>query len=691
MRAVLVANRGEIACRILATVRARGLRAIGVYSDADAHAAHVDCADEAWRIGPAPAAESYLDAEAILAAAATAGADAIHPGYGFLAEDPAFARAVGDAGLTWIGPPAHAIEAMGDKISAKKRVEAAGVPVIAGVHEPGLDDEALIAAAESLGVPLLVKAAAGGGGRGMRVVADLADLPEALAGARREAAAAFGSGALLLERVVRSPRHVEVQVLADAHGDVIALGERECSLQRRHQKIVEEAPSPAVDADLRAAMAQAAIAAACACGYVGAGTVELLLEGGTDHFAFLEMNTRLQVEHPVTEEIYGLDLVGCQLDVARGRRLSEILPTQPTPSGHAIEARVYAEDPAARFRPTGGRLHAVAWPSGAGIRVDAGVNRGEEVGSHYDPLLAKVIAHGPDRPTALARLERALDATVVLGMRTNVGFLRALLGDPDVAAGRLDTGLTERVAADWSAAQEAVPDEVLVVAALVACAGLEPDPASVVDPFDVPDGWRVLRPAPSRWRVRGLGRTEEVAVLGRATDAAVTVGDAPPRVAGLGSFDRHVGGGYALAVKIDGSLHRGLWAPAGAGGWLAWGGGVWEIELGDDLAAAGAGEVADDGPVAAPLPGAVAAVHVSVGEAVNRGQALVTVEAMKMEHPVTAPVDGTVTEVRVTPGDQVAISEVLAVVVADQPVSEGGSGAGAEPSEGGSSVVSSEA
>ena len=673
MRAVLVANRGEIACRILATVRARGLRAIAVYSDADASAAHVDYADEAWRIGPAPAADSYLAAESILAAAASAGADAIHPGYGFLAEDPAFARAVVDAGLTWIGPPADAIEAMGDKIAAKQRVEAAGVPVIAGVHEPGLDDEALSAAAESLGVPLLVKAAAGGGGRGMRVVADLADLPEALAGARREAAAAFGSGALLLERLVQSPRHVEVQVLADGHGEVIALGERECSLQRRHQKIVEEAPSPAVDADLRAAMADAAIAAARACGYVGAGTVELLLEGGTGHFAFLEMNTRLQVEHPVTEAIYGLDLVGCQLDVATGRRLAEILPTQPTASGHAIEARVYAEDPAAEFRPTGGQLQAVAWPSGAGIRVDAGVKTGEEVGSHYDPLLAKVIAHGPDRRTALARLERALDATVVLGMRTNVGFLRALLCDPDVVEGRLDTGLVERVAASWAPAQEAVPDEVLAVAALIASAGLEPDPASVgasvratvVDPFDVPDGWRISRPAPSRWLVRCQGRTEEVAVLGRPADASVTVGDGAPRGAGLRSLAQHPGGGQTLTVAIDESAHRGLWAPAGAGGWLAWGGAVWEIELGDDLAAAGAGEVADDGPVAAPLPGTVAAVHVSVGEAVVRGQALVTVEAMKMEHPVAAPVDGAVTEVRVSAGDQVAISEVLAVVVGE--------------------------
>ncbi len=438
---VLVANRGEIAVRVIRTLRALGIRAVAIYSDADAGARHVRDADLAIRVGPAPAADSYLNAGRVLAAAREAGADAIHPGYGFLSENAAFARACAAAGFVFIGPPPAAIEAMGDKIRAKETVAAAGVPVVPGAGRPGLSDQDLIDALNGAGFPLLVKPSAGGGGKGMRVVRSAADLPAALGAARREALAAFGDETLLVERYVKRPRHIEIQVLGDSHGNVIHLGERECSLQRRHQKIIEEAPSPLLDDRMRAAMGVAAVEAARSVGYTGAGTVEFIVSGSApQEYFFLEMNTRLQVEHPVTEFVTGLDLVELQLRVAAGEPLP-LRQDQVRLTGHAVEARVSAEDPARGFLPTGGTVLALREPDLPYVRVDSGLAQGVPVATAYDPMLAKVIAYGQDRATALRRLDAALAGTTVLGVTTNIAFLRTLLRDPDVAAGRLDTAL----------------------------------------------------------------------------------------------------------------------------------------------------------------------------------------------------------------------------------------------------------
>ncbi|MFY9778086.1 MAG: biotin carboxylase N-terminal domain-containing protein, partial [Trebonia sp.] len=445
---VLIANRGEIAVRIIRTLDRLGIASVAVYSDADAGAPHVRAAREAVRIGPPPAAASYLNIDAIIAAALATGAEAVHPGYGFLAENAAFARACAAAGLVFVGPPPGAIEAMGDKIAGKATVAAAGVPVVPGTGKPGMSDEELISSLNGPVFPLLVKPSAGGGGKGMRVVNSAGELPAALAAARREARAAFGDDTLLIERYITRPRHIEIQVLADTHGTVTHLGERECSLQRRHQKIIEEAPSPLLDAMRRESMGGAAVEAARSVGYTGAGTVEFIVPGDSpDEFYFMEMNTRLQVEHPVTELVYGLDLVEWQLRVAAGERLTVAQPA--TPAGHAVEARVYAEDPARGFLPTGGTVLALREPSaargiwGAGaphagevsVRVDSGLAEGMTVTSAYDPMLAKVAAWGPDRATALDRLDAALAETAVLGVTTNIAFLRTLLADPDVQAG----------------------------------------------------------------------------------------------------------------------------------------------------------------------------------------------------------------------------------------------------------------
>ncbi|MDP9435294.1 MAG: ATP-grasp domain-containing protein, partial [Actinomycetota bacterium] len=441
---VLIANRGEIAVRVARTLRRLGVRSVAVFSDADAQSRHVREADVAVRLGPAPARESYLAVERLLDAAARTGAQAVHPGYGFLAENTTFARACADAGLVFVGPPAHAVEVMGDKIRAKQTVSAAGVPVVPGRSEPGLTDADLVAAAAEVGYPVLVKPSAGGGGKGMRLVSDAADLPAALVSARREAAASFGDDTLFLERFVLRPRHVEVQVLADTHGTVVHLGERECSLQRRHQKVVEEAPSPLLTPSDRARYGAIAVEAARAVGYTGAGTVEFIVSADApDAPYFMEMNTRLQVEHPVTELVTGLDLVEQQLRVAAGEPLA-FGQDDVRLTGHAVEARVYAEDPARGFLPTGGTTLLLREPSGDGVRVDSALREGAPVGTTYDPMLAKVVAWGPDRAAALARLDRALADTVVLGVGTNTGFLRALLAQDDVRAGRLDTGLVER-------------------------------------------------------------------------------------------------------------------------------------------------------------------------------------------------------------------------------------------------------
>jgi acetyl-CoA/propionyl-CoA carboxylase biotin carboxyl carrier protein len=635
---VLVANRGEIAVRVIRTLRALGVRSVAVFSDADADARHVREADTAVRIGPAPAAESYLSVERLLEAAARTGAQAVHPGYGFLAENASFARACAEAGLVFIGPPADAIALMGDKIRAKETVKAAGVPVVPGSSGSGLTDAQLAEAAREIGMPVLLKPSAGGGGKGMRLVRDASALGEEIAAARREARASFGDDTLLVERWVDRPRHIEIQVLADGHGNVVHLGERECSLQRRHQKIIEEAPSVLLDADTRAAMGEAAVQAARSCGYEGAGTVEFIVPGSDpSSYYFMEMNTRLQVEHPVTELITGLDLVEWQLRVAAGERLP-YGQEDITLTGHAVEARICAEDPARGFLPSGGTVLALHEPQGDGVRTDSGLSEGTEVGSLYDPMLSKVIAYGPDRATALRKLRAALAETVTLGVQTNAGFLRRLLAHPAVVAGDLDTGLVEREAEELLAGSGDVPEEVYDAAAAVRLSSLAPAEGGWTDPFSVPSGWRLGgEPAPVVFHLRAPG-LEPVAHRPRGTSTVT-----PGRV----------------SVTLDGvrhTFHR-------AGDWLGREGDAWHVRDHDPVAASltGAAHAGVDS-LTAPMPGTVTVVKVAVGDEVTAGQSLLVVEAMKMEHVISAPHAGTVSELDVTPGTTVAMDQVLAVI-----------------------------
>ncbi|MER7492550.1 biotin carboxylase N-terminal domain-containing protein [Streptomyces pharetrae] len=628
---VLVANRGEIAVRVIRTLRALGVRSVAVFSDADADARHVREADTAVRIGPAPATESYLAVERILQAAERSGAQAVHPGYGFLAENAGFARACAEAGLVFIGPPADAIALMGDKIRAKETVRAAGVPVVPGGRDPELAD-----AARELGAPVLLKPSAGGGGKGMRLVRDLDVLDDEIAAARREARASFGDDTLLVERWIDRPRHIEIQVMADAHGNVVHLGERECSLQRRHQKIIEEAPSVLLDEETRAAMGEAAVQAARSCGYVGAGTVEFIVPGSDpSQYYFMEMNTRLQVEHPVTELVTGLDLVEWQLRVAAGEKLP-YAQDDIRLTGHAVEARICAEDPARGFLPSGGTVLRLREPHGDGVRTDSGLSEGTEVGSLYDPMLSKVIAYGPDRATALRRLRAALAETVTLGVPTNAGFLRRLLAHPAVVAGDMDTGLVEREAAGL--VPDEVPEEVYEAAAAVRLDALRPRQEGWTDPFSVPSGWRLG------------GEPRPVAF--------------PLRVPGLDPVTRTVRGTHTVtadrvSVTLDGVRHT----FDRAGDWLGRDGDAWQVRDHDPVAASldrAAHAGADS--LTAPMPGTVTVVKVAVGDEVTAGQSLLVVEAMKMEHVVSAPHAGTVAELDVAPGTTVAMDQVLAVI-----------------------------
>ncbi|MDJ0379717.1 biotin carboxylase N-terminal domain-containing protein [Streptomyces sp. G-G2] len=654
---VLVANRGEIAVRVIRTLRELGVRSVAVFSDADADARHVREADTAVRIGPAAAAESYLSVERLLDAARRTGAEAVHPGYGFLAENAAFAAACAEAGLAFIGPPATAIALMGDKIRAKETVRAAGVPVVPGSTGSGLTDAELTAASREIGMPVLLKPSAGGGGKGMRLVRDEALLGEEIAAARREARSSFGDDTLLVERWVDRPRHIEIQVLADGHGNVVHLGERECSLQRRHQKVIEEAPSVLLTPELREAMGAAATSAARSCGYVGAGTVEFIVPGGDpSSYYFMEMNTRLQVEHPVTELVTGLDLVEWQLRVAAGELLG-FGQDDITLTGHAIEARVCAEDPARGFLPSGGTVLALSEPSGGAVRTDSGLTEGVPVGSTYDPMLSKVIAYGPDRAAALRTLRAALADTVILGVQTNTGFLRRLLAHPDVVSGDLDTGLVERDLA--TLLPEGVPDEVYFAAALLA--GPEPTPTSAwVDPFGVPNGWR-LGGTPA-WTVHHLRLpgADPVEVRTRPADTdteLLLAGTAPTRAR---IVTRTHG---TVTVELDGVTHRFTHAPSPEGTWLGRDGDTWHVQRHDPVTASltGRGGAGAD-TLAAPMPGTVTVVKVAVGDEVAAGQSLLVVEAMKMEHVISAPHAGTVTALDVTPGTTVAMDQILAVV-----------------------------
>ncbi|WP_046774819.1 acetyl/propionyl/methylcrotonyl-CoA carboxylase subunit alpha [Streptomyces yangpuensis] len=661
---VLVANRGEIAVRVIRTLRELGIRSVAVFSDADADARHVREADTAVRIGPAAAAESYLSVERLLDAAKRTGAEAVHPGYGFLAENAAFAQACTEAGLAFIGPPASAISLMGDKIRAKETVKAAGVPVVPGSSGSGLTDAELVAAASEIGMPVLLKPSAGGGGKGMRLVRDEAVLAEEIAAARREARSSFGDDTLLVERWVDRPRHIEIQVLADAHGNVVHLGERECSLQRRHQKVIEEAPSVLLDEKTRAAMGAAAVDAARSCGYVGAGTVEFIVPGGDpSSYYFMEMNTRLQVEHPVTELITGLDLVELQLRVASGEALP-VTQDDIRLTGHAIEARVCAEDPARGFLPSGGTVLALSEPSGGAVRTDSGLTAGVPVGSTYDPMLSKVIVHGPDRPAALRMLRAALADTVILGVQTNAGFLRRLLAHPDVVSGDLDTGLVERDLP--SLLPEGVPGEVYAAAALLEGAAPEPRATGWVDPFDAADGWR-LGGTPA-WTVHHfrLPGQDPVEVRTRQVGAeqdilldAVDSGAAPARARIVSRTPDTV------TLELDGLTHRFTHAASPEGTWLGRDADSWHVQRHDPVSAHGTASAGAD-TLAAPMPGTVTVVKVAVGDKVSAGQSLLVVEAMKMEHVISAPHAGTVTELDVSPGTTVAMDQVLAVVTADE-------------------------
>jgi 3-methylcrotonyl-CoA carboxylase alpha subunit len=647
---VLVANRGEIAVRVIGTLRRLGIRSIAVYSDGDRGARHVLEADRALRLGPSPSHESYLNLDRVLDAARESGAQAVHPGYGFFAESAAFARACARAGVAFIGPPPEAIELMGDKIRAKRHVSSAGVPVVPGTSDSGLTDRALVAAAGEIGFPVLVKPSAGGGGKGMRLVERFEDLAGALEGARREARGAFGDDTLLIERFIPRPRHLEVQVLADAHGATVHLGERECSLQRRHQKVVEEAPSPLVDDALRDRLGAAAVAAARSVGYAGVGTVEFIVSSERpEEFYFMEMNTRLQVEHPVTEMVTGLDLVEQQLLVAAGERLDPRL-SGITPRGHAVEARVYAENPRRHFLPSDGRIVMLREPNGEGVRIDSGVSAGSEVATHYDPLLAKVVAWAPERPAALSRLRRALAETVILGVVTNLEFLGRLLAHPRVVSGDLDTGLIEDEGEGLTRAP--VPRAAYAAFAMSKLAGLEAT-ARADDPWSVLDGWRLggRREPLSLAVVDGEGEVVRLIVAGRASGATLAVNGSDPVEISFESLDDHD------EVVVDGEASRAWVATAGAVTWVAAGGATASFRA-DAPRPRLRGHRAVDQEIRSPMPGTIVAVAVETGARVGPGEPLVIVEAMKMEHVTTAPDAGTVT-VFVHVGDHVTVDQVL--------------------------------
>ena len=646
---VLVANRGEIACRIIRTLRSMGIRSIAVYSDADAGARHVGLADVAVRIGPASAQQSYLDIRALIAAATQTGATAIHPGYGFLSENADFARACDAAGIVFVGPPIEAIDLMGDKIRAKEHVVARGVPVIAGVGVAGMTDADLIAAAKTVGYPLLIKPSAGGGGKGMTVVTAAKELPEALAGARRVATAAFGDDTLLLERYVDRPRHIEVQVLADAHGNVIHLGERECSLQRRHQKIIEEAPSPLLTTEQRTRMGEAAREIARSVDYRGAGTIEFLVsDAAPDEFFFMEMNTRLQVEHPVTELVTCVDLVEQQLRIAAGESLT-LTQDDISLTGHAIEARLYSEDPSHDFLPSAGTVGFLREAEGVGIRVDSSLVDGLVVGSGYDPMLAKIIGFGADRDAAVGRLDAALADTVVLGVRTNREFLRALLRDADVRGGQLDTGLIERTAFSY----ESPTDAVFAIAALVREDAVRRDSA-----WTAYRGWRLGEHRASRYRIGSGGQVTDVSVL----DGSVAIGNGDARPALLARE------GASVRLQLDGETTNATILEVNGHSWIATAGASFDLTLQtreQQLAEHRAGLDRVPGTVApdirTPMPGTVVAVSAKSGDSVEVGQLLVTIEAMKMEHKMLSPTAGVVT-IDVNQGDLVSLDQVVASI-----------------------------
>ena len=654
---VLVANRGEIACRIIRTLRSLGIRSVAVYSDADTGARHVSLADVAVRIGTASAADSYLNIPRIIQAALDTGASAVHPGYGFLAENAEFARACATAGLVFIGPGVEALAVMGDKIRAKKQVSGRGVPVVLGIADPSLNDSELAAAALAMGFPLLVKPSAGGGGKGMHLVETVDRLDEAIVSARREALSSFGDDTIFIERFVSRPRHIEVQVLADNHGTTVHLGERECSLQRRHQKVIEEAPSPLLDEATRTRIGEAACETARSVGYRGAGTVEFIVSADApDEFFFMEMNTRLQVEHPVTELVTGIDLVEWQLRIAAGEAL-DFGQAEVRLTGHAIEARIYAEDPQNGFLPTGGRVLGLHEAQGEGIRVDSSLTEGLEVSADYDPMLAKVIAWAPDRAGALARLRGALRQTAVVGVTTNIEFLGLLLADADVSAGRLDTELIARRLDTLAFA--APDDELFARAALVLfAASFNSAPES---PWQAHDGWRIGAHAPSIFRFDLASEEPEVTVAVWGTPQQATVS-----VAGRSALDATVlrgqtAGGAAARTTIGGRSVESHWCRAKDVLHLVEDGRSWAIRIVTKTPRTLANSVSVP-ELRSPMPGTVVAIRVNDGDEVDEGAAIIVVEAMKMEHVLRATTAGRV-DLRVTVGTQVTRDQLLATVV----------------------------
>ena len=658
---LLIANRGEIACRVIRTARRLGIRTVTVFSDADRGAMHVAMADEAVRIGPAAVGESYLHGDRIVEVALRTGADAIHPGYGFLSENPDFVDQVETAGLTFVGPSASAIRAMGLKDAAKKLMEEAGVPVVPGYHGEAQDPDFLAEEAARIGYPVLIKARAGGGGKGMRRVDDPSDFRAALEGARREGEASFGDPHCLIEKYIEKPRHIEIQVFGDGHGNAVHLFERDCSLQRRHQKVIEEAPAPGMPAAMRQAMGEAAVKAAEAIGYAGAGTIEFIVDASEglrpDRFWFMEMNTRLQVEHPVTEAITGLDLVELQLRVAAGEKLP-FAQEDLAIDGHAFEARIYAEDAGKGFLPATGTLTHLRFPeAGDGVRIDTGVREGDRITPHYDPMIAKLIIHGPDRRAALARLRTALGQTRIAGTVTNVAFLARLAAHQGFAAGDVDTGLIDR---DREAltAPAVRPPEAFAIAAL-AVLGHVGCPAVSGDPYASLGGFRAWGEARQAARFEsGSGRLDAIvtdvgqgrfAVEAREETVSIEVVDgADPDALRLSAEGRIFTAAFArdasaLTVFLDGAVHR--FVPYSA--------------------TAHAEEAAGGDSLAAPMPGLVKVVTTSAGASVAKGDALIVLEAMKMEHTLTAPRDGVVAELTVSAGDQV---EDGALLLALQPV-----------------------
>lgn len=647
-RSVLIANRGEIAVRIIRTARTMGMRTIAVYSEADRNALHVKLADEAHYIGGAPARESYLDVSRIIEAARKAKAECVHPGYGFLSERAELAEGCAVAGIVFVGPPPAAMRAMGSKSEAKALMQKARVPVVPGYHGERQDVKFLREKAYEAGYPVLIKAAAGGGGKGMRKVTRALEFDSALAAAVREAEAAFSDGRVLIEKVIDNPRHIEIQIFADSHGNAVHLFERDCSAQRRHQKVMEEAPAPGIDDALRAAMTKAAVTAATTAGYQGAGTVEFIVDGAkepqTDGYYFLEMNTRLQVEHPVTEMVTGVDLVEWQFRVAAGEKLP-LTQGEIRLNGHAVEVRLYAEDPEKGFLPSTGKLYALKFPEGAGIRVENGVEEGGVVSAYYDPMIAKLIAHAPTRNGALDRLTQAIEETIIAGPRSNVAFLRALANLPAVREGKVDTGLIEREAqalgafpqpADFAAAARAVESLVMHERERLSARARKRSNEKR-SPWDAHDAF-------------GFGGARE-------TGYAVAI-DGKRAVARL-RF-----GADGVQVSIEGKQAADCMVVAAGESVIAWRSGRQTVVTPEDAAAADADHGSNDGVVTAPMHGKVLAIDVRQGDRVSKGQQLAVIEAMKMEHALAAPADGEVVEIAVAVGDQVAERAKIAVIAA---------------------------